>query len=276
MRCGAVSGDLTAPKPRKVLALLLIHANRVVPVDLLTMELWDDEPPASALTTLQTYILQIRRMLARTCGLDPAQVARELLVTHADGYQLRVDGRLDLHDYQRLADEGRLAQLCGDHAHASRLLGAALDVWQGSALVDVRLGPVLRVEAMRLEEARLATWKQRVDADLALGRHHEILGELGCLAARNPLHEDLQAQFMIALYRAGRRTDALEAFRRLRDVLIDELGLEPSRRIQRVQHAILTADPVLDTASALDTAWMWDSSAAAGELVAAGRGLADA
>ncbi|MFC7244869.1 BTAD domain-containing putative transcriptional regulator [Catellatospora aurea] len=273
LRSGGVSGDLTAPKPRKVLALLLIHADRVVPIDLLTTELWDDEPPASALTTLQTYILQIRRMLARTCGMDPARVARELLVTHADGYQLHLDGSsLDLHEYERLADQGRLAQLCGDHAHASRLLGAALNVWRGSALVDVRLGPVLRVEAQRLEEARLATWKQRIDADLELGRHREIVGELGCLAARHPLHEDLQAQYMIALYRSGRRTDALEAFRRLREVLIDELGLEPSRRIQRVQHAILTADPVLDTASALDTAWTWDSAVGGAELVAAGRG----
>ncbi|MEV4412209.1 AfsR/SARP family transcriptional regulator [Catellatospora sp. NPDC049609] len=271
VRCGAARGDLTAPKPRKVLALLLIHANRVVPVDSLATELWDDEPPASALTTLQTYILQIRRMLARVCGMDPAQVARELLVTHADGYQLRLDGgRLDLHEYERLADQGRLALLCGDHAHASRLLTAALEVWQGAALVDVRLGPVLRVEAARLEEARLATWKQRVDADLGLGRHREILGELGCLAARHPLHEDLQAQFMIALYRAGRRTDALEAFRRLREVLIGELGLEPSRRIQRVQHAILTGDPVLDTASALDTAWTYEPASHVGELVAAG------
>jgi DNA-binding SARP family transcriptional activator len=107
---------------------------------------------------------------------------------------------------------------------------------------------VLRVEAHGLEEGRLATWKQRIDADLALSRHHEILGELSSLAARHPLHEDLQAQYMIALYRAGRRTDALEAFHQLRGVLIDELGLEPSRRIQRIQHAILTGDPLLDGA----------------------------
>jgi DNA-binding SARP family transcriptional activator len=249
VRSESTVGVLTAPKPRKALALLLVHANRVVPVESLSMELWDDEPPASAQTTLQTYILQIRRMLARTMQIEPAQVAREVLVTASDGYQLHTGcGQLDLHEYERLAAEGRLALACGDSATASQLLASALDVWQGGALVDVRLGPVLRVEAHGLEEGRLATWKQRIDADLALSRHHEILGELSSLAARHPLHEDLQAQYMIALYRAGRRTDALEAFHQLRGVLIDELGLEPSRRIQRIQHAILTGDPLLDGA----------------------------
>ncbi|MDI1463879.1 AfsR/SARP family transcriptional regulator [Catellatospora sp. KI3] len=252
----AAGERLTAPKPRKALALLLMHADRVVPTDLLFTELWDDEPPASAQTTLQTYILQIRRMLARTFALDPAAVARDLLVTASDGYRMQVRDRpgaggdeLDLHCYERLAAQGRHAADCGDHGRAARLLGQALDVWRGAALVDVRVGAVLRVETRRLEEDRLATWKQRIDADLALDRHHEILGELSSLAARHPLHEDLQAQYMIALYRAGRRTDALQAFQQLRGVLLDDLGLEPSRRMQHIQRAILSADPALDASA---------------------------
>jgi DNA-binding SARP family transcriptional activator len=249
VRSGSVTGQLTAPKPRKALALLLVHANRIVPVDSLSTELWGDEPPHSAQTTLQTYILQIRRMLARALELSPAEVAREVLVTASDGYQIRAGaGELDLHEYERLAAEGRLALVRGDSARASQLMACALDVWQGAALVDVRLGPVLRVEACRLEEGRLATWQQRIDVDLRLKRHHEILSELSCLAARHPLHEDLQAQYMVALYRAGRRTDALEAFHRLRGVLLHDLGLEPSHRIRRLQHAILTGDPALDSA----------------------------
>ncbi|GHJ45234.1 hypothetical protein Cs7R123_25760 [Catellatospora sp. TT07R-123] len=257
VRSAVATGELTAPKPRKALALLLMHADRVVPTDVLATELWDDEPPASAQTTLQTYILQIRRMLARAFALDSAAVARDLLVTASDGYRLCVRDRpgacgdeLDLHAYERLAADGRLATACGDHARAAHLFGQALDVWRGAALVDVRVGAVLRVEVRRLEEHRLSIWKQRIDADLALDRHHEILGELSSLAARHPLHEDLQAQYMIALYRAGRRTDALAAFHQLRGVLLDDLGLEPSRRMQSIQHAILTADPALDTSPA--------------------------
>jgi DNA-binding SARP family transcriptional activator len=264
VRAGSITGQLTAPKPRKALALLLVHANRIVPVDSLSTELWGDEPPHSAQTTLQTYILQIRRMLSRTLERSPAEVARDILVTASDGYRLQIGaGELDLHEYERLAAEGRLAIVRGDHPRASHLMRQALDVWQGSALVDVRLGPVLRVEACRLEEARLATWQQRIEIDLRLERHHEILGELSSLAARHPLHEDLQAQYMVALYRAGRRPDALEAFHRLRGVLLHDLGLEPSQRIRRLQHAILTGDPALDGTQ--------PSANLADQLVGAGR-----
>jgi len=238
------TGHLTAPKPRKVLALLLLHANLVVPVETLTAELWGCDPPASAQTTLQTYILKIRRMLM---ALSPARPASDILVTASGGYRFNVDpGELDLHEYERLATEGRLALSRSDDATAALLLGRALDMWHGGALVDVRLGPVLQVEVQRLEEGRLGLWRQRIAAELRLDRHEAVLGELGWLAARHPLNEDLQAQYMVALYRAGRRTDALEAFHRLRGTLQDDLGLEPSQRIQRLQHAILTADPALD------------------------------
>lgn len=238
------AGHLTAPKPRKVLALLLLHANLVVPVETLIAELWGVEPPASAQATLQTYILQIRRMLTRTLPSCPAS---DILVTASGGYRFNVaPGELDLHEYERLATEGRVALGRADDVKGSLLLGEALALWQGGALVDVRLGPVLQPEVQRLEEGRLSLWRQRIAAELRLDRHQAVLGELGWLAARHPLNEDLQAQYMVALYRAGRRTDALEAFHRLRGTLQDDLGLEPSQRIQRLQHAILTADPALD------------------------------
>ncbi|GIF71652.1 AfsR/SARP family transcriptional regulator [Asanoa siamensis] len=239
--------QLTAPKQRKVLALLLLHANLVVPVETLIAELWGCEPPASAQTTLQTYILKIRRMLGRTLSACPERVANEILVTASGGYRLNVGpGELDLHEYERLAAAGRAALAAGDDVSGSRLVREALALWKGGALVDVRPGPVLQAEVQRLEEGRLALWRQRIEAELRLDRHQAVLGELGWLAARHPLNEDLQAQYMVALYRAGRRTDALEAFHRLRGTLQDDLGLEPSHRVQRLQHAILTADPSLD------------------------------
>ncbi|SNT54738.1 DNA-binding transcriptional activator of the SARP family [Asanoa hainanensis] len=239
--------QLTAPKPRKVLALLLLHANLVVPVETLIAELWGDDPPASAQTTLQTYILKIRRMLVSALSVCPNQLANEILVTASGGYRLNVGpGELDLHEYERLAAAGRAALDQGDDAEGARLLAEALGLWKGGALVDVRRGPVLQAEVQRLEERRLSLWRQRIEADLRLDRHQAVLGDLGWLAARHPLNEDLQAQYMVALYRAGRRTDALEAFHRLRGTLQDDLGLEPSQRVQRLQHAILTADPALD------------------------------
>lgn len=249
VRVGSVTGRLTAPKLRKVLALLLVRANLVVPVETFYSELWADEPPISAQTTLQTYVLQIRRMLARTLAVHPACVARDILVTASDGYQFKArPGELDLHTYERLLTEGQLALSRGDCPQGATLLGRALDVWQDSALVDVRLGPVLSVEVRRLEECRLATWQQRIDTELRLDRPHVVLSDLSSLVARHPLHEDLQAQYMVALYRAGRRTDALEAYHRLRTTLLEDVGLEPSHRINQIQHAILTADPALDLA----------------------------
>ncbi len=247
VRSGDTVGCLTAPKPRKVLALLLVRANLVVPIETLSRELWGDDPPASAQTTLQTYVLQVRRMLARTLGLGSEEVARDILVTAADGYMFRVkQNELDLHEYQRLTAQGRAALAQPDDALGSRLLAEALSLWQDAALVDVRLGPVLAAEVRQLEESRLATCQLRFDAELRLDRHHSVLCELSSLAAQHPLHEDLQAQYMVALYRAGRRTDALSAFHRLRTTLLEDVGLEPSRRIHSLQRAILAADPALD------------------------------
>jgi SARP family transcriptional regulator, regulator of embCAB operon len=244
---GSTVGHLTASKPRQLLALMLLRPSLVVPVDTMSSELWEDEPPSSAQTTIQTYVLHIRRMLASTLGVSQAEVTRDILVTTAGGYRLRVGpGELDLHDYERLVTDGRAALDRGDHDGGSALLSRALGLWRDTALADVRLGAVLRIDVARLEEDRLAAVQQRIDAQMRLDNHQGVLCELGCLAARHPLHEDLQARYMLALYRSGRRTDALDTFHRLRSTLRDGLGLEPSGRLQQLQQAILNADPALD------------------------------
>lgn len=249
VRRGATPGRLAAAKPRKVLALLLMYAERVVPARSLIREVWHDAPPPSARTTLQTYILQVRRMLRDVLDAPASQVAAEVLLTRSDGYLLRVaDGRFDLHEFERLSAAGRAALASGDSQHAARSLRQALDLWQGPALVDVPTGPLLEVQTRRLEEDRLTALQQRIEADLRLGRHHDVLSELTALAAQHPLHENVAAQHMLALYRVGRRTDALKAFHRLRSLLVADLGLEPSPPIQRLHTAILCADPELERA----------------------------
>ncbi|GIF75962.1 AfsR/SARP family transcriptional regulator [Asanoa siamensis] len=240
---GDAVGRLTAAKPQKLFALLLLHANLVVPADTLIEELWGYEPPATAAATLQTYVMQVRRMLTTVLSCDGDRSARDVLLTACGGYSLNVaPGELDLHDYERLVADGRQALHGGDDVAGAKLMGDALALWHGNALADVRLGPVLRVEVGRLEEVRLAVRRERIAADLRAGGGNDALGELGWLAARHPRDEDLHAQYMLALYTTGRRADALEAFLRLRNTLRDDLGLEPSPQVQRLQRTILVGD----------------------------------
>ncbi|MFJ3789700.1 BTAD domain-containing putative transcriptional regulator [Kitasatospora sp. NPDC090091] len=239
--------DLTAPKPRKIIALLVMQANRVVPTAAMARELWGDNPPASVQTTLQTYVLQVRRMLSRALGISAAEVARTVLVTKFGGYQLIIrHGNIDAHEFERLLAEGRQALTDGSDETAVRLLTEALELWCGAPLVDVKPGPLLDAEIRRLEENRLTALMQRVDARLRLGRHHELPGELASLVGQYPMNENLHAQYMLALYRCGRCPEALEVFRRLRDHMVGELGLEPSLRIQSLHRAMLAADPALE------------------------------
>ena len=237
----------TAAKPRQILALLALEAGQVVPVPTLIEELWRLEPPRSALTTLQTYILHLRRQI--DAALGPAGGAKDLLATRHNGYQLNVEGGVDVHKYERLTAAGTRAAERGDHEAASRLLRSALEVWRGPALVDVQAGLRLGIEVIRLEESKLSVLELCIDADLRLGRHYPLLSELAKLNASYPMHENLCAQFMIALYRSGRQWRALDVFRNLRDTLVDELGVEPSARLQLLQRAILRSDPSLMTGS---------------------------
>ncbi|WP_188300427.1 BTAD domain-containing putative transcriptional regulator [Streptomyces sp. CBMA156] len=245
--CG-VSVVPSAPKPRQVLALLALRADQVVPAGVLADELWSGHPPRSARTTVQTYVLQLRdlieRALAQGDGGPGASCAKDVLVTSAGGYMLNSGGGLvDLQEFDRLAGHGYRAMDGGDFPLAARQLGEALALWRGPAFADVPVGGQLAVEARRLEETRLCALDQRIEADLRLGRHRVLLAELTVLVDRYRTHESLHGQYMIALHRSGRRGEALEAYQRLRNTLVRELGMEPSAMLRRLQRSILLAGP---------------------------------
>lgn len=244
----------TAPKPRQVLALLALCADRVVPVSALIDELWAGRPPRSARTTLQTYVLQLRDLITLALnrqepggGEGPAPAprrAKDVLVTSPGGYMLVLgEGSSDVREFERLSGMGYRAADAGDFQGASRLLGQALALWTGSAFADVQTGVQLEMEARRLEEGRLCALDQRIEADLRLGRHRELLAELTVLTSRYSTHENLHAQFMLALHRSGRRGEALDVYHRLRGTLVRDLGLEPSPRLRQLQQSILVAAP---------------------------------
>ncbi|WP_405783662.1 BTAD domain-containing putative transcriptional regulator [Streptomyces sp. NBC_00859] len=245
----AVSIVPTAGKPRQLLALLAFYPGRVMPVATLMEEIWGSSSPQSAMTTLQTYILQLRRRLGTAMGPDVPGAAKEVLATRHGGYLLQIaPDAVDVHRYEQLVAAGRRAFGEGEDERAAQYFRDALGLWQGPALVDVRLGPVLEIEVMRLEESRLATVERCIDADLRCGRHTEVIVELTDLIARHPQHEGLHSQAMVALYRSGRQATALDVYRRLRMRLVQELGVEPSPQLQRLHQAMLAVDPALDVA----------------------------
>ncbi|MDX6313960.1 MAG: hypothetical protein QOF84_4363 [Streptomyces sp.] len=241
----------SAAKPRQILALLALQADRVVTVPSLMEEIWGENVPRSAATTLQTYILQLRRKLGIALEGDPERHAKDVLVTRHGGYLLQVQpGQVDVQEFEQLTASGRAAFDVGDDHAASDLLGRALGMWRGPALVDVRVGSMLELEVLRLEEDRMAALERRIAADLRLGRHTELVPELSVLAARNPMHENFCAQLMVALHRSGSSWRALEAYQRLRTTLVRELGLEPSNKLRRLHHAVLSGDAGLDQPAA--------------------------
>ncbi|QNP67861.1 AfsR/SARP family transcriptional regulator [Streptomyces genisteinicus] len=248
VRENGVSITPTAPKPRQVLAMLAFRADQIVSVSALTEELWGSRPPRSARATLQTYVLQLRELIGTALAQDPADAparsAKDVLVTMPGGYLLNTSGgRSDVREFELLAGTGYRAMDAGDFPAAARQLRDALSLWSGAALADVQTGALLSMEVRRLEETRLCALDQRIDADLRLGRHRELLGELSVLVSRYPTHETLHGQFMLALHRSGRRTEALETYQRLRRALVRELGLEPSAALRRLQRSVLMAGP---------------------------------
>jgi DNA-binding SARP family transcriptional activator len=227
---------LGGAKQRTLLALLLLHANEVVPTGTLIELLWTEAPPADAAKALQVQVSRLRRAL-------DADVLRTL----PGGYLLEVDpGEFDLRRFEELAAAGRELLAKGDAAAARGTLADALELWRGTPLAEFAMNPLARREAGRLEELRLATLEDRIDADLALGAHRQLVGELEALVARHPLRERLRAQLMLALYRAGRQADALAAYRDARRALVDELGIEPGRELQELEQSILRQDTALD------------------------------
>jgi SARP family transcriptional regulator, regulator of embCAB operon len=246
-RLGNRSFVPSAPQPRKVLALLLVNAGKPVSVGDLERELWGDQVPPSHRTALQTYMLNLRKKIAVVTGWPAARVAAEMLVTTPAGYAFELGGaELDLHRFARLTAEGNAAISAGEVARGSEALHRALSLWRGAPLSDIDPGPVLWLETHRLELARAAALERRIEADLRLGRDYELLAELAALTTADCLNENLHAQYMITLYRTGRRAQALNVFQQLRLTLRDELGLEPSPRLHKVQQAVIAADPVLD------------------------------
>ena len=223
-----------ARKQRAVLALLLLNANRVVPTERLIDELWGDSPPETARSALQVYVAALRKAL----GGEGSP-----LRTSAPGYVLDVEpGALDLDRFVALRAE---SQAAADEKRRSALLREALELWRDTPLADLSAEPFAATAVARLEEQRLETLEQRIDADLALGRHASLVPELEALVAEHPYRERLRAQLMLALYRSGRQADALDAYRTARRTLDDELGLEPGPALRELEAAILRHDPRL-------------------------------
>jgi WD40 repeat protein/DNA-binding SARP family transcriptional activator len=229
------SVQLGGPKQRTVLVHLLLRANKLVTAERLIDALWGEEPPASARNTLQTYIKHLRKL-----------VGSERIEHVSSGYVLRVDpGELDLLGFETLIEEAR-ALIPADLPAAAAGLRGALSLWRGPALDDLSEQPSLRPEITRLEELRIATIEERIGADLALGRHHELIPELETFVAHHPFREGAWGYLMVALYRSGRQGDALAAYRRAREVLTAELGIDPSPELQHIQDQILQQDVALD------------------------------
>src|SRR5213076_1316150 len=227
-------------KERLVLAVLLLHANEFVSRERLIDELWGESPPPTARKAVNVYVSQLRKALARN-GHDP--------ITTADGGY-----RLDAARLQQLLATARERAVAGELEAAAELLREALALWRGPALAGLLLESHGREEIAQLDELRLTALMDRIDCDLALGRHDQVLGELHVLVGEHPLRERLRAQLMLALYRAGRQAEALEAYQQAREVLVEELGIEPSPALQRLQKGILAQDPALEAPAGIAAA----------------------
>ena len=223
---------LGGPKQRALLAALLLTPNRAVSVDRLSDVLWPTRPPAAAANALQFHVSQLRKLLGDG----------EVIVTQEPGYLIRVEpDQVDLLRFERL-----VAEAVGTEAgQASRLLREALELWRGKPLVDLADHASTQGEIQRLEAARLAALELRIEADLLLGRHSQLVPELEALAHEHPLHERLAGASMQALYRAGRQAEALEVYRETRQTFVAELGIEPSPALRELEQAILRQDPDL-------------------------------
>ena len=262
---------LSSPVHRVLLAVLLLNANKPVSASELTDAIWDGTPPATARASLQNHVMRLRRVLGTTAG--------RRLVTRAPGYLIEVrDGELDVNSFEKLRDSGRSAARRGAWPDATSRLLAALNLWTGEPLSNVRPCHLLAAEAQRLTELRLQTMELRLEAELRGGQHADVIGELRSLTAAHPLRERFRELLMVALYRDSRQAEALAAYRDMRTTLVDEFGIEPGARLQRLHQQILAADPALtvgleasDPAASNPAA---PEQPPAEEVVAAGRLLA--
>jgi DNA-binding SARP family transcriptional activator len=227
---------LGGQKQRAVLALLLLEAGRVVSVDRLVEALWGEEPPRTAVTSLQNFVSQLRKLLGP-----------EILETKPPGYRLNVrPGELDLGRFRTMVEDARTA---APQERAAKL-GEALDLWRGPPLADFSFESFAQPQIAHLEELRLSTLEERVQADLEAGRHTELVGELEALVEQHPVRERLRGQYMLALYRSERQAEALQTYQDGRRILVDQLGIEPSRELQQLHGAILRQESGLQAPGA--------------------------
>jgi DNA-binding SARP family transcriptional activator len=225
--------EIVGTRQRALLTILLLRANEVVSRDRLIDDLWGERPPETAPNALAALVARLRKAL-------PA----ELVLTRPAGYELRLERQaLDLHRFETLVEEGSAALAAGDPAHASELLRAASALWRGPPLAEFAYEPFAQPASTRLAELRLVALENRIEADLALGRHLDVVGEVQSLVGEHPLRDRLRGYLMLALYRSGRQAEALEAYRRGRRVFVDELGIEPGPALQELEQAILRQDP---------------------------------
>jgi DNA-binding SARP family transcriptional activator len=228
--------ELGGPRQRSVLAVLLLHAGEVVPSSALIDEVWGEATPERALNLVQGYVSDLRKALGR-----------DVIATRGRGYALAAPAAaIDLRQFERLVAE---ADASTPEVAADRL-ARALALWRGPAFADLAGEPFARVAAARLDELRLAAFERRIEADLALGRHRLVVGELEELARRHPLRERPRELLMRALYRCGRQAEALAAYQAARRTLVEQVGLEPGRSLRELEQAILRQDPALDAPSA--------------------------
>lgn len=229
-----------APKLREVLALLLLRHNQIVPMNALIDELWGENPPRSAQSTLQTYVYKLRKIFHAASGA----VDGFTLITKPAGYRVAIAPEsIDAYRFEQLVKHGHSAAEDGDPRQAARSLAEALALWRGPALADVDTGELLSAYVTGLNENRVRALELRIQADMRLGRHRELISELRELTSGFPLHEGFHAQLMLALHRAGRRPEALEVYQSVRAKLIDELGIEPGLGLREIQQMILADTP---------------------------------
>ena len=228
---------LGGSRQRALLTNLLIHQGEVVSADRLIEDLYGAHPPATAAKTLQVHISRLRKALG----------GGQRLRTRGGGYVLELsDGELDLERFTTLLEEGRRSFVEGKAEQAVAALELALSLWRGRPLADVAYADFAQAEVARLDELHLTAVEELIDARIALGRHAEAVGELERLVGTHPLRERLRASLLLALYRSGRQAEALDAYQGARTILVEELGIEPTRSLRELHQAILNQDPALD------------------------------
>ena len=233
---------LGGPRQRATLAILLLEANRVVSVERLAEDLYAGAAPVTAVTQVQRQISDLRKVL-------PKQV----IETRSPGYMIHVlTEQLDLNRFERQAENATQLLARGEAQRAAELLRDALALWRGAPLADLAYESFAQSAIERLDEIRLAALEQRIEADLALGRHRELVAELEQLTSEQPTRERFRAQLMFALYRSGRQPEALDVYRNTRETLMREFGIEPTPRLRELERAILTQDPALDLRGAVE------------------------